>query len=1478
MPSSALQAFHSDLAEWFAKSLGAPTPFQAQAWEAIRRGEDTLLAAPTGSGKTLAAFWVALDGLWRQALTGDLPPRTTVLYVSPLKALSNDIEKNLNRPLREMRERVFHDRLQEVDVRVALRTGDTSASDRAAMIRRAPHILVSTPESLYLLLTAKRGREMLRNVRTVILDEVHALLPDRRGAHLMLSLQRLEALCGARPQRIGLSATQKPISTVARFLVGCDEKGQTLPCRIIDAGLRRAMDLDVILPGSPLQAVMPLEVWEEVYGLLEQQIAAHRTTLIFVNTRRMAERVAHRLGQSLGEEFVAAHHGSMSRERRLKAETALKEGRLKVMVATASLELGIDIGEVELCVQLGTPKTISAFVQRMGRSGHFIGGKPKGRIFPLTRDELVEAAALLRCVRLGELDTLILPRQPLDILAQQIVAEVACRECGETELFDLFRRAAIYSGLSFADYQDVVAMIAEGFSTRVGRRGAYVHRDQVQGRLRARRGARLTAITCGGAIPDTFDIDVKLEPGDLLLGSVNEDFAIESMPGDVFQLGNRSWRILRVEANALRVADAGDEPPGLPFWLGEAPGRSAEFSEALSSLRVGVESALGETPELRQAIAEQGDGAEAPWRVGAMAWLTEECQVVGAAAEQIVDYLASAQIALGALPTLGRLILERFFDEGGAMHLVLHAPFGSRLNRALGLSLRKRFCRKFNFELQAAATEDAVILSLGASHSFPLQEVWQYLNADSVRDILVQAALAAPMFEVRWRWNASRALALLRNRGGKRTPPPIQRLQAQDLAALVFPDSIACPENLGGDREVPDHPLVKQTLDDCLYEAMDIEALEDLLRRIAQGQLQLMEIDAREPSPLAEAVLSARPYAFLDDAPLEERRTRAVRVRSDWTPAQTDALARLDSAAVQRVQGDAAPLWRDEEELHDALLTSGFLSEAELFGAPQGHLLPPGGGNDPATTRLWLENLSSQGRVYRRILPTGTRLYFAAERAQEAVLAFDSAASESARPSPWEPPLRDIPLASSPPTPEQATRELLRGRLEVSGPVTEAALLTLTGWPASTLQVALFGLEAEGFAFRGSFPAALRGPQEQIGVDTVLPAWCERHLLARIHRLARDTVRKRSEPVSAARFQEFLFGWQNLWPSERREGPEGLAEALTKLETCDAPLGIWEEEILPARVAGFRRDWLESLLLSGRFYWRRRAPSAAVEAGEGRTAFHKGLPIAFFSAGHAAKMPTLPESILGHAAPVIEHLQKYGAAFWRDMARQQNLPLDSIREGLKEAVARGWVACDGLAGLRALLQNNDRRTLGGPDPLDRSGRWYLTQAPNPTVENDRESAAEVGALRLLRRYGIAFRRLADLESDLPPWRDLLRALRRFEDRGELRGGRFVLGFSGEQFALPQAAKTLRRKEKSVGSTPPLWLSTQDPLNLQGTLSPGPRLPAQGQNRLLYIEGEPVAACTREGFIPLKSANPEEIESWRRLWDLGRRPEIQWAAK
>src|SRR5437868_1949109 len=1021
--------FHPAVARWFEQTFGSPTEPQIRGWPEIQSGRHVLISAPTGSGKTLAAFLASLDQLFREGADGGLPDETQVVYVSPLKALSNDIRKNLQEPLlgiRELLQREGHD----VDLRAEVRTGDTTAAQRQALIKTPPHILVTTPESLYLLLTSDSGRKMLSTVRTVILDEIHAVVDDRRGAHLALSIERLVALTEKPLQRIGLSATQKPIEEVARFLVGTrnvDPKG-TPNCAIINIGHKRELDLAIEIPKSPLEAVMSNEVWEEVYSRLAELIQAHRTTLVFVNTRRMAERVTHHLSELLGADAVTSHHGSLSAKLRLDAEDRLKRGELKALVATASLELGIDIGSINLVCQLGSTRSIATLLQRVGRAEHQRGGLPKGRIFPLSRDELIECAALLGCVRRGELDRLSIPEKPLDVLAQQVVAAASTEDWDENKFFALVRSAWPYRNLTREEFDQVVKMLAEGFSTKRGRRAALIHHDAVNQRIRGRRGARLTALTSGGAIPDNTDYRVILEPSETFVGTVNEDFAVESLAGDIFQLGNASWRILRVSSGVVRVEDAKGQPPGIPFWLGEAPARTAELSQAVSDLRM----------EIKKVLANGENLAE---------WLAEQMQLPKEAADQLADYFADTYRSLGAIPSQQTLVIERFFDESGGMQLVLHAPFGSRINRAWGLALRKRFCRSFNFELQAAATDDSIVISLGTQHSFPLEEVFRYLNPKTVRDLLVQALLDAPMFTIRWRWNATRSLAVPRFRGGTKIAAPLQRMESENLLAAVFPDQLACLEHIVGDREIPDHPLVKQTIDDCLTEAMDIDGLEEVLRRIESGEIRCIARDLPEPSPLASEILNARPYAFLDNAPLEERRTQAVYTRRASERNGSDGLGVLDAAAIDKVKTEAWPEATNADELHDALMLVGVMtrdefqrtsdgeSSASLRLAPQLERKRDAYAtfecNDAVSGHLF-EKLVASDRATR--LQIGDKLFYvAAERIPMLRAIYCDAAAEhelmlpeSVRGKAWER--------------ADAIRELVRGRMEVCGPITVGEL------------------------------------------------------------------------------------------------------------------------------------------------------------------------------------------------------------------------------------------------------------------------------------------------------------------------------------------------------------------------------------------------------------------------------------------------------
>jgi ATP-dependent Lhr-like helicase len=1315
------------LREWWAGRFGAPTPAQLEGWSAIRQGRHTLIAAPTGSGKTLAAFLTSLDELFREGTERGLPDEVRVIYVSPLKALSADIHKNLAVPRREIHA------LAPVKITAAVRSGDTPQPERQAMLRTPPHILVTTPESLYLLLTAERSRQMLKTARAVIVDEIHAVLQSRRGAHLALSLERLDHICGRKLQRIGLSATQKPIDEVARFLTSAD-------CAIVDKGHKRALDLAVEVPQSPLEAVMSHEVWKEIYDRLVALVESHRTTLITVNTRRLAERMAHQLSERLGAEFVAAHHGSMSKEARLDAEQRLKEGKLKVIVATASLELGIDIGHVDLVCQVSSPHRIATFLQRVGRSGHTISGTPKGRIFPLTRDDLVECAAMVRAVHDGDLDRVAVPDKPLDVLAQQIVAETSAQEeWSEQGLFDLCRGAYPYRNLEKKEFDEVVDMLARGYATRRGRRGALIHHDSLGKKLRSRKGSRLTAIVNGGAIPEVFDFRVVLEPEGHFIGTLNEDFAIESMAGDIFQLGNTSWRILQVGNGVVRVADAQGQPPSMPFWLGEAPARSDEMSAAVSKLR-------------REAKLEI---------------LLDDYRLPRPAAEQIAQYFDETQRALGVVPTMDTIALERFFDESGGMQLVLHAPFGSRINRAWGLALRKKFCQGFNFELQAAATDEGLILSLGASHSFPLEEVARYLHPNTVRETLVQAILQSPIFETRWRWTTTLALAVPRNRAGARIPNQLQRMYAEDLLQAVFPDAAACQDNIQGAREVPDHPLVNQAMRDCLEEAVDVEGLEKVLKRLVNGEIGVVARDTPEPSVLSHELLNSAVYTFLDDAPLEERRARAVYTRRSTETRSAEDLGALDPAAIERVKQEAWPVANTADEMYDALMVAGFIKQSEL--APH-----------------WVSLLKELGeRAVRR-----GDSWFAHERVD------------------------DDPV------------EIEASRLEVLGPVKSPETATL------------LALEGQGRILRGKFSS------------TELE-WCDRRLLARIHRYTLNRLRAEIEPVSAADFMRFLAHWQHVAGEDRVKGPEGLMAVVEQLEGFELAAGAWENDVLPERVADYAAEHIDQLCLSGRVAWGRLTP--------GSKAPLRSSPIALLLREHlghwvAASDPALELS--SEAGAVREALEKRGASFFHELISKTNLLPTLVERGLAELAGAGVATADSFAGLRALLAPPEKRRA----LVETAGRWSL-------LSHQEADNVEAVARTLLKRYGVVFRTLLQRESHLPPWRDMVRVYRRLEARGEIRGGRFVAGFGGEQFAAADAVGRLRAVRKSEKLDELVVLSAADPLNLVGILTPEARVASIYRNRILFKDGLPIAAM--EGG-DLRRLAPSEIDDARLRTLLARR--------
>ena len=1368
--------FHPIVAEWFGASFDKPTEAQERAWTALDSGRDALISAPTGSGKTLAAFLLCLDRLVRRALDGTLEDRTEAVYVSPLKALSNDVQKNLESPLAEIHALAQAKGLDMMPIRVALRTGDTPARERQLMVRKPPHILVTTPESLFILLTAKLSRTVLETTRMLVLDEIHALVDDKRGAHLALSVSRLEDLIAkaghSPPQRIGLSATVKPIDTISRFL---QPNGNA---EVVDSGHRRRLDLAIQAPDDELGAVATNEMWVEIYDRVAELIQAHRTTLVFVNTRRLSERVAHHLTERLGETAVLAHHGSLSRQIRLDAEQRLKQGELRAMVATASLELGIDVGSVDLVIQVGSPRSIAVALQRVGRSGHRVDPSsiPKGRLFATTRDELIECAALVHAIRRGALDALEVPEWPRDVMAQQIVALAACEPWSEDALYRHIRSAWPYRNLPRQEFDAVIEMLSEGIAHARGRSGAFLHRDQVNGIVRGRRGARLAAITSGGAIPENANYFVVAEPDEAIVGTVDEDFAVESLAGDVFLLGTTSWRIRRIESGRVRVEDAHGAAPSIPFWRGEAPGRTVELSDEVSLVR--------------ERVLDQ----ESP-----VAWMIENCGLGQRAAEQAVLYVRASRNALGAIPSRHTVVAERFFDESGGMQLVVHSPFGARINRAWGLSLRKRFCRAFNFELQAAATDNGIVISLSDQHSFPLETVFEYLDAVSVEDVLTQAMLVAPMFTARWRWNASRALAVLRFAGGRKVPPPLQRMRSDDLLASVFPDQAACGENLAGDVRIPDHPLVNETIRDCLHEAMDVDGLKTVLRDIASGEIRTVAIDTAEPSPLSHEILNANPYAFLDDAPLEERRTRAVQMRRTLG-AEGEDIGALDPAAIERVIEESWPPVRDAEELHDALLT--------LVAIPA-----------RGEWQTFFDELVTRNRATRFTVSDQT-IWAPAERLDSVRLVYANPA--------FEPAIASFEKAA-PEDRETAATELIRGWLESTGPTRADGLASRLSLPDDLVATALGRLEASGEILRGRFS----GGQADVNGTT---EWCNRRILARIHRLTLGRLRREIEPVSSSHFLRFLFSWQHVTPGTQLHGVDGTLHVLRQLQGYEIPAAAWEAEILPRRIANYSPESLDRLCLSGEAMWGRLSshPSLATpvepDTHRRRVRPTRAAPVAIFLRQDAGWL--LPETDdRGQTHPTLSHparavlaaLHQRGASFLTDLVSATGRLPSEVEDGLWELAAAGLVTADGFDNLRSLVDPKRRRGQGRERhkrPRHTAGRWALMEAPTALAPSDER--ADAFARQLLSRWGIVFRDLIRRESLAPGWRDLLFALRRMEARGEIRGGRFVGGILGEQFARPEAVDLLRALRRTAPAHD-LRIAAADPLNLAGIVTPGPRV-------------------------------------------------------
>jgi ATP-dependent Lhr-like helicase len=1529
--STALAWAHPVVQEWFLSRFGTPTEPQEAGWPHIVAGRPTLISAPTGSGKTLAAFLICIDKLIRCAIEGTLDDVTEVVYISPLKALSNDVRKNLEQPLAEIQQLALERGLLCSSVRTAVRTGDTLQSERRMMLKRPPHILVTTPESLYILLTAEKSRNNLRRVRTVIVDEIHAIADDKRGAHLALSLERLDALiCGENRltpagSLTGLS-TQNPISLVGEFLVGCkpaarreasipfviptgaqrsggtcisappqkwvphpgearvgsneftpasvgsgcptiSAEGDEVGPAIIKIGSRRTLDLAIELPNDELGSIASNAIWDSVYDRLAELALEHKSTLVFVNTRRMVERLAYCLGERIGAENVAAHHGSLSRQLRHEAERRLKAGEIKLLVATASLELGIDIGAIDLVCQVNTPRAIGAAMQRVGRAGHWRGAIPKGRFFATTRDDLIEQAALIRAMQAGDLDKLEIPPCPLDILMQQIVAACAAEPWQEDDLYEVLRRAYPYRNLHRDEYEELLCLLTDGIESSRGRYGSYLLRDRIHGRLQARRGARMVAISNGGSIPDTAIYAVILQPEGVQIATLDEHFAVDSRAGDIVLLGNTSWRIQRVEsAGRVLVEDAHGQPPNVPFWAGEAPQRTFELSQYVSALREEVSRRIPTTVLPGYVSATHPDVA------ACVEWLIETCCVPASGAMQMIAYVVAGRAVLGSVPTLTTIVAERFFDEGGGMQLILHAPFGGRINKAWGLALRKRFCRGFNFELQAAATDNGLNISLAEQHSFPLSDVFRFLTVDTVTELLQQASLTSPIFKARWRWDAGRSLQLLRMQKGKRVPPQIQRTRGDDLLASVFPSVAACQENIEGDIEIPNHPLIREVMKDVLQEAMDLEGLIRVLAGIESGAIQCVAVDTTTPSAFAHELLNANPYAYLDDAPQEERRARAVNMRGVIPDKLLGEAGRLDPDAIAQVREECRPDIRDEHELHDQLYAL-VVVPAAVFDWREARDWP-----------LFMERLVTKGRA--AIVETHERHYLVAT---EHHIHFQPLSSRPQR-SEVEEPASPLAISQQSGCPifsaaggEVGNREAVRsldsptlqksihGWLNILGPVTANSLAAFLSIEPAEIYKAFLAMEMQGNLIRGVFEGSGNLGAPHLASEMWVPTsehsartaanpdhdieWCERRLLQRIHKRTLATLRKQVEPVTPAVYMRWLLHWQHLAPQSQLSGKAGVLAALRQLEGFEAPAIEWETSLLPQRVRDYDPRMLDALCLSGAVGWGRISPhpafSSADHGAPRRVVPTSMAPITFFLRDSAQWMDlclagrTISETVLCGALSELALkaracFENYGAVFSADLVRLLGAPATEISRALWELVAAGLVTADGFDSLRMLIDPRRKQAMS-PRARTTVGRWCLLHSNSledkiPKAQLD-EQQHESACWTLLARYGVVFRDLLARETTMPRWRDLLPMYRRLEAQGQLRGGRFLSGFGGEQFALPEAVESLREGRRQASSTLPVTIAAADPMNLVGTVVPGERAIAIPGRTVTFTGGQ-----------------------------------------
>ncbi|HEX6574468.1 MAG TPA: DEAD/DEAH box helicase [Gemmatimonadaceae bacterium] len=1395
--------FHPLVRKWFAETLGKPSEPQRKGWPAIASGSHTLILAPTGTGKTLAAFLWELNSLIVEGMKQPLANGVHLLYISPLKALNNDIQRNLETPLAELRRRFEKEGKAFPEIRVAVRTGDTPASARARMLRKSPHILITTPESLNIMLTSIRGRGMFHSTRAVIIDEIHAIAGTKRGAHLALTLERLEAVTSQSPQRIGLSATQRPLDEVARYLGGCDNTVGNEPefrqVTVVDCGLTKKMEISIQSPVPDLGNVGG-SVWPAVAPLVLDHIKANRTTLVFVNNRAQAEKIAARVNALNEEEIAQPYHGSLSRERRHMLEERLKAGALRALVTTSSLELGIDVGSVDLVVQLQSPKRVAAGLQRIGRAGHTLGVPSTGILVPTFRDDAMEIAAIVAAMRNGEVEPTRVVQNALDVLAQVIVAAASVDDWTASDLFDLARRAYPYHRLSRSAFDEVLAMLSGKYPSDVaGELEPRVTWDRVTDRVTGDRAARMTAVISGGTIPDRGLYTVNL-PDRTRLGELDEEFVHESRVGDVFQLGSTTWRIAAIEHDRVIVNPAPGMAARMPFWHGEYGARSLDLSHRVGELR--KELAEGATPQ----FLEKKYGCDS------------------ATANSLTQYVGAQRAATGIVPDEKNIVMEHFRDETGSVRIVIHAAFGGRVNAPWGMALAQRAREAIGgTDVQVQTTDDGVMLrmpDLGAP--VPVAALLG-LSSREAEQLVMEEVGSTSLFGARFRMNAARALLLPRGNPRRRMPLWLQRLKALDLLQTV--------------QQFPSFPILVETYRDVLQDAFDMDGLKFVLDEIEKGAIGVHVVKTEVPSPFAASLQFGfvMDWLYGDDTPRAEQRA---------------ALLSIDRSLLGEVMGDEA----GDDITIDAIRQivaerSGYAPKRRARSVDElAHLLDRAGDltADELAARVATDEEGVRGNPFRELVessrvvtvplgPDNEPRYILTEAFPRYLSAFGEEKLGSVKvPSVF----REAAMTAG-----AARREILARLVALSGPVTVREIYNRYGWDERWIEMRLTEWQRTGKLVRGRFRPEITDPE-----------WCSRRIAEGGRRRALAALRKQIEAVDLPVYAELVQRWQHLDSRDALRGADGVATALRQLHGISRPAKAWERDYLRSRISDYDPSWLSPILATGETVW---AGESNPDSKAGGTLLAR---IRFFQRGTGAlwlgnePADSVSASLSEDAKAALDIIDKEGAPFTTDIEALSGMSSLAVKESLRELVAAGLITNDTAEALREVVRWRPLLPKNEPDPtrwlpadytpspnrrivqrrpnLRRLPKWRRPDRPGGITSNwggrwsrvhrlgvlgriatEEERSRQI-ARYWLDRYGIVSREVWRRERPLVGWRSIYHELKRLEFRGEARRGYFVKGLSGAQFATPSAVEMLRAIANEDGSTKPfVIMAASDPANV-----------------------------------------------------------------